>query len=194
MRLLAHTFRQPEIDRRTVLRLGLAGAVAAVAPLIPTVASPSVRADGGVWRTAIRNVHTGEAFSGIYRSGDTYLPEAFAHINHVLRDHRADEAFPMDPRLLDILNVLEQKAGRGGVQVEVLSGYRSPQTNRQLRRTTSGVAQNSYHMYGQAVDVRIPGFSTRRLYDIARGLRAGGVGYYRRTGFVHLDTGPVRSW
>lgn len=194
MRLLARTLTQTEVDRRTVLRLGVAGAVAAMTPLIPIAASPSVRAEGGVWRTAIRNIQTGEVFSGIYRSGDTYLPDAFAHINHVLRDVRADEAFPMDPRLLDMLNVLERQAGREGAQIEVLSGYRSPKTNRFLRRTTSGVAQNSYHMYGQAVDVRIPGFSTRRLYDIARGLRAGGVGYYRRSGFVHLDTGPVRAW
>ena len=137
--------------------------------------------------------HTGERYSGVYRVGDKYLPEAFEQMNFVLRDHRTGEIFPMDPHLIDIVSMLQRKTGYSR-PFEILSGYRSPHTNASLRRNSSGVARNSYHMYGQAMDIRAPGLSTRTLRDRAKGLRAGGVGYYSRSNFVHVDTGDVRSW
>lgn len=189
---------QPQIDRRSFLRLGLVGAiaatVAATVPLVPIAANTRVRAaGGGAYSAALRSQHTGEVWSGVYRVGDRYAPEAFAQINALMRDHRTGEVFPIDPRLMDIIHTLRSQAGVDGA-VDILSGYRSPQSNAYLRRTTRGVAKNSYHMYGQAVDIRLPRFSSARLARNARGLRAGGVGYYRSSGFVHIDTGPVRSW
>lgn len=178
-------------DRRQFLKFGLAGALATTVPLImPGEANASSRS---AWRANFRNVHTGESFNGVYRVGDKYLPEAFERINYVLRDFRTREVFPMDPRVVDIMAAVSSRAGKNR-QVEILSGYRSPKTNAKLRRASSGVAKNSFHMYGQALDMNIKGVSTRKTRDIARNLRAGGVGYYPRSSFVHVDTGTVRSW
>ncbi|HBH26064.1 MAG TPA: twin-arginine translocation pathway signal sequence domain-containing protein [Rhodospirillaceae bacterium] len=181
------------VDRRAVLRLALAGAVAAALPLFPGTAATAVGAAGAQWRVSVRNAHTGERFSGVYREGNCYSPEAFAQLNALLRDHRTGEAFPMDPRLLDMVTLLQRRAGVD-TPMEVLCGYRSPKTNRALRRASTGVAKNSYHMYGQALDIRLPGVRTGALRGMARALRVGGVGYYPRSGFVHIDTGPVRTW
>jgi uncharacterized protein YcbK (DUF882 family) len=94
---------------------------------------------------------------------------------------------------LDIVKVLQERTKVDG-PVEVLSGYRSPKTNAMLNNASTGVAKNSFHMYGQAMDIRMPGHSTKRLRDTAKKLKAGGVGYYPRSNFVHVDTGKVRSW
>ncbi len=138
-------------------------------------------------------VHTGETFAGVYRVGDKYLPEAFERMNYVLRDFRTEEVFPMDPRILDILSLLYERLD-ASESYQVLSGYRSPKTNAMLRGEGTGVARNSFHMYGQAIDIRIPGQNTKIVRNTALDLRAGGVGYYPRSNFVHVDTGKVRSW
>ena len=178
------------IDRRDILKLGLAGMLATVVPLgLPSTG----HAARNTWRVAFRHGHTGESFNGVYRVGDKYLPEAFERLNYVLRDFRTGEVFPMDPRVIDIISIVQKKAAQRE-PLEVLSGYRSPKTNAGLRRNTSGVAKNSFHMYGQAIDMHINGFRTQKLRDIARNLRAGGVGYYPRSDFIHVDTGSVRSW
>lgn len=180
------------IARRDILKIGLAGLLASVVPLLSTrkalAAAPS-----SAWRISFKNTHTGENFSGVYRVGDRYLPEAFERMNYVLRDFRTHEVFPMDPRAIDLLSIIQRKIGRNK-PMEVLSGYRSPKTNAMLREASTRVAKNSLHMYGQAIDIRQTGYSTSKIRNIARGLGAGGVGYYRRSDFVHIDTGQIRSW
>jgi len=180
------------IDRRRLLKLGLAGILGSVVPLIP-VSKVGAASPYSPWRISFRHGHTGESFSGVYRVGDKYLPEAFERINYVLRDFRTRDVFPMDPRVIDLISMIHEKTG-AKEPLEILSGYRSPKTNAMLRRASTGVAKNSYHMYGQAIDIRIPRYSTRKLRQVAVKMRAGGVGYYPRSDFVHVDTGKVRSW
>jgi len=111
----------------------------------------------------------------------------------LLRDHRAGTAHPMDTKLLDLLYQLQTKVERSG-EFQVISGYRSPETNEMLNRKSSKVAKRSYHMLGKAIDVRMPGFDTRQLRKAAISLKGGGVGYYASSDFIHLDIGPVRKW
>lgn len=122
-----------------------------------------------------------------------YNPDAMAQISYFMRDRRTDQTIAMDPELIDILHALWLRTGAAR-PLHIISGYRSPETNAYLAATRRGVARNSYHMYGQAADIRLPEFSTHELRGIALSLRAGGVGYYPRSDFVHVDTGPVRSW
>lgn len=183
--------QQPKLDRRNLLKVGLVGLLGSVTPLLAS--APAKAANFSSWRISFRQSHTGESFSGVYRVGNRYLPEVFDRLNYVLRDFRTDEVFPMDPRVLDIMALLQEKVGAGR-PLEVLSGYRSPQTNNSLRNASTGVARNSYHMYGQALDIRAPGYSTSKLRTVAKALKAGGVGYYPKSDFVHVDTGKIRSW
>ncbi len=178
------------IERRDVLKMGLTGVLATTLPL---GFAQDAHAKKNTWRVSFRNAHTGDSFNGVYRVGNKYMPEAFERMNYVLRDFRTGEVFPMDPRVIDILALVQQKSGQRK-HVDILSGYRSPKTNARLRKNTNGVARNSFHMYGQALDMRIEGFSTRSLRNIATGLKAGGVGYYPKSSFVHIDTGAVRTW
>lgn len=180
------------LDRREIVKMGLGTLLASVLPLFP-VRPAFARGNFRSWKIAFRHAHTGESFSGVYRVGDKYLPEAFERMNYVLRDFRTEEVFPMDPRVLDILSLLYERLD-ASESYQVLSGYRSPKTNAMLRSGTSGVARNSFHMYGQAIDIRIPGQNTKIVRNTALDLRAGGVGYYPRSNFVHVDTGKVRSW
>lgn len=193
----AHMY--PWLDRRTLLQKGLltmgTGLVCSLAsPAIAAVRMPT-NTGSASYRIAFRNGHTGESFNGVYRVGNKYLPDAFDQINHVLRDFRTGEEFPIDPRSIDILYMLHHKIG-SPKNFEVLSGYRSPTTNSMLREASarSGVARNSLHMVGQAIDLRVGGYSTKRIRDAAIDLRAGGVGYYPSSDFVHVDSGKVRHW
>lgn len=178
-------------DRRDFMKGSLAALVGGLLPLW-TAKNAYAITNFASWKVNFKFQHTGETFNGVYRVGDRYLPEAFDKINTVLRDYRTGEAFPMDPRVIDIISMLQQKTG--SERYNILSGYRSPKTNNNLRSSSSGVARNSYHMYGQALDVQAPSSGVRALRQQARALRAGGVGYYPRSNFVHVDTGDVRSW
>ncbi len=180
----------PKLERRDLLKMGLAGMLGAIVPLAPVKGASAAYAER---RVSFRHQHTGESFSGVYRVGDKYMPAAFDRLNYVLRDFRTKDVFPMDPRVIDIISILQEKTG-SRAPFEVLSGYRSPKTNAMLRRASTGVARNSFHMYGQAMDIRMPGYSTRKLRSIAKSMRAGGVGYYSSSNFLHVDTGTVRSW
>lgn len=180
------------IDRRGVLKAGLLGAAAGLIPLLDA-REAYARTGHDSWRVSFKQAHTGESFNGVYRVGNRYLPEAFERLNYVMRDFRTGEVFPMDPRVVDILSMIQARS-KSSVPFEVLSAYRSPKTNTNLRRASNGVAKNSFHMYGQALDIRNPNVSTKRLRNIAQGLKAGGVGYYPRSSFIHVDTGSVRSW
>ncbi len=189
------------ISRRDVIKAGICAALgAALVPSFPHLGfaagrnfSASRKSD--TREIAFRNSHTGESFSGVYRVGNKYLPDAFDEINMVLRDFRNNEVFPIDPHIVDIIYTVKRMTGRRE-PYEIISGYRSPRTNEMLRHASveSGVAKNSLHTTGRAIDLRIPGYTTRRIRDAGVSLRAGGVGYYPDSDFVHLDCGKVRVW
>ena len=185
-------------SRRDVLKYGLYTACGSI--LMPTLAGTAEAGafrggnmKSGARRVSFRNTHTGESFSGVYRVGNKYLPDAFEQINYVLRDFRTGDVFPIDPRLMDIIYTVHGMTGTSR-PYDIISGYRSPKTNAMLRKASTGVAKKSLHMSGQAIDVRIPDFSTARLRDLAKSLQAGGVGSYSKSNFVHMDTGAVRAW
>jgi len=140
------------------------------------------------------HTHTGEHIDIVYRHGDTVLPEAEIQLDHFLRDHRTGEVKHYDSRLFDILFELTESVGHPDAEIEIICGYRSSWSNEFLRSRSSGVAKNSLHMQAHAIDIRIPGVSTVALRDAALALHKGGVGYYPRSGFVHVDTGRVRTW
>ena len=198
------TIPQDIIDQKTCNRRSFLGIGAATlgGVLIPGLSSPALASgfksgviSDGSRRISFRNTHTGETFSGVYRVGDKYLPDSFKQINTVLRDFRTGQVYPMDPRVLDIIYTVHRMTGEQK-PFQIISGYRSPKTNQMLRggSDASGVAKKSLHMKGQAIDLRMEGFSTARLRDIAKSLQAGGVGYYAKSDFVHMDSGDVRSW
>lgn len=140
-----------------------------------------------------RHTHTDESLRIVYRSGGTYVPSALERIDWLMRDFRTGDVARIDPRLLDILHTLRTNCG--GESFEIISAFRSPTTNERLHKADgTGVATRSLHMDGRAIDVRIPGFDTAALRDAALALKAGGVGYYPESDFVHLDTGRVRHW
>lgn len=142
---------------------------------------------------SFRNAHTNEIFTGAYKVGDRYLDDSMDQINYVLRDHRLNLTHPMDKDLIDLVHYVHTQSGQHR-EYEVLSGYRSPKTNKMLRKVSSGVAKKSMHVQGKAMDLRIPGYSTHKLRRIAIDTKVGGVGYYRGSNFLHLDTGNVRVW
>lgn len=176
--------------RRDFLKISLATLAAA---LLPRTALAAIRANDDRRTLSFYNTHTGEHIKTCYFENGDYCPDGLACINHILRDHRTGTITEIDPQLLDQLYAI-----KGLVETDqpfsVISGYRSPRTNRQLRQNGGAVARKSFHTMGQAIDVRLPGLSTQRLRRLALDLKAGGVGYYPRSDFVHLDTGPVRSW
>jgi len=140
------------------------------------------------------HTHTGERIDIVYRRGDVLLPEAEEQLDHFLRDHRTGEVKHYDPRVFDILSQLTSAVGRPDAEIEIICGYRSSGSNEFLRSRSPGVAKNSLHMQAHAIDIRIPGVSTLALRNAALAMRQGGVGYYPRSGFVHVDTGRVRTW
>lgn len=140
----------------------------------------------------IRNVHTGVKFEGVYWEGGIYKEEALRMLDEVFRDHHSGEKRKIHYKLIDYLGVLYEHHGRR--RLDLISGYRSEKTNAELRRKSKAVAKDSYHLAGMAADVRIPGVSTQRLFESARAKCDGGVGRYLKSRFVHIDTGPSRSW
>lgn len=139
------------------------------------------------------HTHTQQELNITYALGKVYNPKALAQINYFLRDYQTGKAHPIDPKLLDILWSIQGQMGSKGVY-EVISGFRSPLTNRQLRQHSSGVAGHSLHMKGKAIDIRFSGADTDQIHQCAVGLKSGGVGYYAKSDFVHLDTGTYRTW
>jgi uncharacterized protein YcbK (DUF882 family) len=139
------------------------------------------------------NTHTRERLKVTYKKGDTYNLEAMKKISKILRDHRTGGIHPIDPKLMDFLYDLLTKIDNHG-EVHIISGYRSPVTNKKLRHGSKGVASKSLHMQGKALDFRLPGTATAVLRDEARAMKRGGVGYYRKLDFIQIDTGRVRFW
>ena len=184
-----HTLLHP---RRRWLKHSLAlGSAAALLPL----ATPSAQAIlAGSRDIAMSHLHTRERIATVYAVGEHFVPEALGSLDHFLRDHYNGEVGRMDPQLYELLQRVRRELGGSG-PFEIISGYRSPRTNEHLRATRGGgVARRSLHMDGRAIDVRLPGVSLSDLRDAAVSMKAGGVGYYPRDNFVHVDTGQVRRW
>jgi uncharacterized protein YcbK (DUF882 family) len=143
---------------------------------------------------SLHHLHTDERISLTYRVGDHYQRSALKRLNNFLRDFRTGDETAIDPQLFDLLHDVKLRLGHDDGTFEIISGYRSPRTNSMLRRASSGVARKSLHMSGKAIDVRLKETSTRSIRDAALSLSRGGVGFYPRSDFVHLDTGRVRRW
>ena len=139
------------------------------------------------------NTHTGERLVVEYFSSGVYVPDALREVNWFLRDFRTGGVHDIDPGVLDILTKVHEATGASR-PFDVISGYRSPETNAMLRRRSKEVASGSLHQVGKAIDVRLPGVALTKVRDAGLALGLGGVGYYRRSDFVHLDTGRVRRW
>ncbi len=177
------------ISRRTFLQgVAVAGA---------TLVAPAAMAralQGGERRLSFYNLHTGEHLTTAYWADGAYLEDELAAVNRLLRDHRSGDISPIDRKLLDRLYGLQQQLGSNGTY-HVISGYRSPVTNAKLQQASNGgVAKRSLHMQGRAIDIRLPGIELKHLRQAALSQKAGGVGYYERSNFVHLDTGRTRFW
>jgi len=179
-------------NRRSFLKMGASALLTAIFAHHPVLAAVGPRRhDHHV--LSFYNIHTGESLKTCYRSDGKLIHRAVNRISHIMRDYRTGEIKPVDPGLLDLLHLIVMQA-RPHAPISIISGYRSPRTNAALRRVTAGVAPKSLHMEGRAIDIRIPGCRTTALRQQAINLRRGGVGYYPESDFVHLDTGPVKSW
>ncbi len=180
------------MNRRQLLKTGLLASLVCLTP-IPVWARYDLL--GSSERSlSLFNTHTGEKLKRVvYWEGGDYLPDALHSISYLLRDHRADEVKQIDPQTIDMLFALKQKFSIEQ-PFEIISGYRSPQTNRLLRSASNGVAKKSFHMQGKAIDLRLPGVPLQTLRKAALQLKLGGVGYYPKSDFVHVDIGAVRSW
>jgi uncharacterized protein YcbK (DUF882 family) len=142
---------------------------------------------------AFHNTHTGDQMKLTYFEQGNYIKDAMQEISYLFRDYHNGETHPIDPALLDQLYDLKLKLDVNK-PFHIVSGYRSPATNADLRRHSDGVAKNSLHMQGRAIDIRVEGLDTRKIRNAALAMQRGGVGYYSRSDFVHLDTGNVRTW
>ncbi len=157
---------------------------------------PSLAASGRQYRLRLHHLHTGETIDVVYRVGDTYIPQALDQLNHFLRDHRTEDVSSYDPKEFDVLHSLMASLGRPDGVIDIVCGYRTPWSNNFLRTrsASTGVAEHSQHMLAKAIDIRVPGVTTSTLRDAALALKAGGVGFYPVSQFVHVDVGPVRTW
>ncbi len=177
--------------RREFLKIGagtLIGSLFSVPALATTFTGPAPKRS-----LAFYNVHTDEHLRVCYFEQGRYLPPALSEINYILRDFRTNTIKAIDPHLLDLLHTINDRIGSRET-FHVISGYRTASTNAMLRRQSHGVAKHSLHIQAKAIDIRLPGYSTERLRNLCVSLRAGGVGYYPRSNFVHVDTGRVRTW
>ena len=176
-------------DRRLFIkRMGLIFApMALILPWQKLFASISVRS------LSFYHTHTSEQLDIVYYENGHYLTEELQLINKFLRDFRTEDIFPIEPQLMDILYSLKIVNDSYGTY-EVISGYRSPKTNNELRLQGKGIAKKSLHMFGKAIDVRLTDVKTINLKKTAIAMKSGGVGYYPKSDFVHLDTGRARTW
>ena len=169
--------------------LCFAAAASGFAVIRPSLASASRT---GKKRIRIHHLHTGEELETVYWRGGSYVRSALHDLDHVLRDWRTGEVERIDPDVIDMVHDVVSRTD--GLPAQIISGYRSPKTNANLAANGSGVARRSYHMRGKAIDFRLEGFSAGQVYEVAWDLQRGGVGLYTRSNFVHVDSGPVRTW
>jgi len=182
---------EKELNRRCFLKLGAAAALAYAVPRpCFAITGEALLLDRSL---NLYNTHTQEHQKAVYWTRGEYVPTALADINHILRDHRTDEVKPIDTSLLDLLFAIRMKLPFP-YPFHVISGYRSPKTNAMLRKRGKGVGKKSLHIEGKAIDIRLPGHRLSLLRRVAVELKGGGVGYYLRPNFIHIDVGRIRYW
>ncbi len=200
MKKLQHSLRRSNetagsnplrLTRRTFVKLGTIAAVAGLLPRSGFATSKNISA--GEKALSFYNTHTGEKLKTVYWAEGNYLDGSLGEINYILRDPRNNQVHAIDPRLLDLLFAIRKEID-ANQPFHVISGYRSADTNAFLRAHSSGVAENSLHLVGQAIDIRSPGRTLSNLRKAAIALKGGGVGYYPKSDFVHVDIGRVRYW
>ncbi len=180
-------------SRRGFLRASLLG-VLCLRGIGSALATEFLEESYPVGRLSLRNIHTGEHLSVTYRTPDGEVDlDALNAINWLLRCHFTNQHTEMDLAVIEYLNMVDKELG-GGREFRIISGYRSPEYNRILSERNGAVAKQSLHMEGKAIDIAVPGVNLAVLRDLAVGVRCGGVGYYPRSGFVHLDSGRFRTW
>jgi len=167
-------------------------AVSAAAIAMPHVANAAAIASGQR-KISLDNTHTGETLTTVYWQKGDYIDGALQEVDYIMRDFRTGDVHPIDPRLLDLLNGLHRKVG-SRKPYQIVSGYRSPETNAELAEHSDGVAKRSLHMQGMAMDLRLGDVRLKTLRKAAVSLEAGGVGYYPNSNFIHVDVGRVRTW
>jgi uncharacterized protein YcbK (DUF882 family) len=175
-------------NRREFLRMG--SGVAAALLLPPGLARAASHSERSL---SFYHTHTGESLDTCYWAEGDYLQDGITEINQILRDHRTGDTREMDRGLLDLLYLLQERV-ESKQTFQIISGYRSPKTNAMLSSKSSGVAKRSYHMQGKAIDIRLNGCDLKQLHKAALSLKAGGVGYYPSSDFIHVDVGRVRRW
>lgn len=176
------------LSRRRFIQTGLIGAACVSA--CPTLALGLPK---GMKELAFHNLHTDEKLRVTFWKDGQFDRSALAKINHILRDHRSGDVYPMAANLIELLHDLQHRL-RTDKPIEIISGYRSPRTNAMLANASDGVARQSLHTKGLATDIRMSGVSLRRLQTEALLMRRGGVGFYPKSDFVHVDVGRVRHW
>lgn len=183
------------MNRSTSPMLSSRRAFLRAACALPVLASPFAAFATTLEQRSVSFVHThtGEKLATTYFRNGAYDAASLAKVNHLLRDFRSGEVAAMDRGLLDILYDLQVLADRDST-FEIISGFRSAQTNAALRKKSDGVAEKSLHMQGKALDIRFTGFPTKKLREYALSLQRGGVGYYASSNFLHVDTGRIRFW
>ncbi|MBE2893690.1 YcbK family protein [Spirabiliibacterium falconis] len=177
-------------QRRRWLALGgiVLGSVIMPTQLFAAVSTPKPRI------LRFRNINNGERLTSQFINGKITGSAALQQLNYFLRDRRSQQVCRMDPNLFGKFYQIQSQLGLRNTEIQIICGYRAPATNASMRRRSRGVAKNSYHTRGQAIDFRIDGISLSQVRKAAAGLNNGGVGYYPRSNFVHIDTGPVRTW
>ena len=179
------------LSRRRFLSLGALTVLSGMAPRLCFAAKGTYQSPKK--SLSFYNTYTGESLETVYWAEENYVSPALDEINYILRDHRTGDIKPICTRLLDLLFAIKVNL-KAEHPFHIISGYRSPKTNAVLRMKGRGVAKNSLHMSGKAVDVSVPGYRLSELRRAAIKLRGGGVGYYPRSNFVHVDSGAVRFW
>ena len=183
---------EPVQSRRRLLQAGLGACAMLALPVTATTAHAAIKKPYEK-KLSFLNLHTGERTRATFWANGRYVPEGLRAINHVLRDHRTNERTTIDPYLVDFLHQLQYRL-RTNQEFHVISAYRSPATNAKLAELSDGVAKNSLHTQGKAIDIRLPGRKLADLRSAALSLQMGGVGYYPSSNFIHLDSGRVRFW
>jgi uncharacterized protein YcbK (DUF882 family) len=180
-------------QRRSFLKSTALLATALSVPAIGRAANASSAAIAPERTLRLYNTHTGESLKSVFWAEGKFVPDAMNDINKLLRDHRNNKISEIDPKLLFLLDQVSTSVGANSM-VHIISGYRSPESNKMLNENTNGVAKHSMHLEGKAIDVRIPGRDLAMLHKAALNAGGGGVGYYPDSQFVHMDTGRLRHW
>ncbi|MBC8553074.1 MAG: YcbK family protein [Nitrospira sp.] len=179
------------MNRRSFLTMGLVAAAAFINPVKALASLDTVQDDERL--ISLYNPTTKESLSLVYYRKGTYHPDCMEQINHIFRDHRTGKIKPIDENLIDLLSKVQADT-KTSTPFHIISGYRTPRSNALLRKTMNGVAKKSFHMYGQAADIRLPGYSLKKLRKVLMKQKMGGVGYYSKSRFIHVDVGEVRYW